>query len=265
MTLALRCGLAALLLALLLPAAQGQNARQRVVDIPTRPGVTQRLLLLEAAAPKAVVVLFAGGHGGLQIAPNGSMNWGAGNFLVRSRQLFVDQGLDVVVIDTPSDRQNPPFLGGFRQRPEHAADVKAVIAWLRQRSPLPVWLVGTSAGTWSVGYAATELQAGDAPDGIVLSATITQHDKFRTVVGMPLERVRVPALVVHHERDECRVTRFADMPALMARLTHAPRKQLLAFNGGITEGDPCEARAYHGFNGIEADVVQQMAAWMLAK
>jgi len=264
MTATRRCSIAALLLALL-PATQGQELRQSVVDIPTRAGVTQRLLLLEPAAPKAVVVLFAGGHGGLQIFANGSMNWGEGNFLVRSRRRFVDQGFGVVVIDAPSDRQRPPFLGGFRQLPEHATDVKAVIAWLRQRAALPVWLVGTSAGTWSVGYAATELQDAEAPDGIVLSATITQHDKFRTVADMPLDRVRVPALVVHHERDGCRATRFADMPALMARLTNAPRKQLLAFDGGITEGDPCEARAYHGFNGIEADVVRQMAAWMLAK
>ncbi|MEJ8814916.1 hypothetical protein WKW77_27845 [Variovorax ureilyticus] len=80
---------------------------QRVVDIPTRPGVTQRMLVLSPPTPKASVILFAGGHGGLQIFPNGSLKWGEGNFLVRTRQLFADQGLMVAVVDAPSDRQSP--------------------------------------------------------------------------------------------------------------------------------------------------------------
>jgi hypothetical protein len=50
----------------------------------------------------------------------------------------------------------------------------------------------------------------------------------------------------------------------MAKVDKAPRKQLLAFKGGITRGDPCEAFAYHGFNGLEPDVVQQIAAWITA-
>ena len=253
----------AITLAALLPLAQAQVV-QNVVDIQTRPGVTQRQLLLEPAAPKATVLLFAGGHGGLRLLPNGSLQWGVGNFLIRSRQLFANEGLLVAVIDTPSDRQTPPYLGGFRQRPEHAADIKAVIAWLRQRAKLPVWLVGTSAGTWSVGYAATEVSGAEAPDGIVLSATITNHDKFRPVTGMPLERIRLPVLLVHHENDECPRTRFADMPALLDRLSNAPKKQLLAFNGGHNRGDPCEAMAHHGFNDLERDVVRQTVAWILA-
>lgn len=28
------------------------------------------------------------------------------------------------------------------------------------------------------------------------------------------------------------------------------------------EGDPCEAFAYHGYNGIERDVVAKIAEWM---
>ncbi len=238
---------------------------QRVVDIPTRPGVTQRMLVIAPPEPKAAVVLLAGGHGGLQIFPNGSLKWGEGNFLVRSRQLFADQGLLVAVVDAPSDRQSPPFLQGSRQRPEHAADLKAVIAWLRDNGKVPVWLVGTSRGTQSAAYVATELAGADGPDGIVLSATILRDDKGRAVPAMPLGRLRIPVLVVHHEQDGCALCAFADMPALMDKLGNAPRKQLLAFQGGASRGDPCEAFSHHGFNGIERDVVAQAAAWMLAK
>lgn len=241
------------------------QAGQKVVDVPTRPGVTQRLLVLDAPEPKAAAVLLPGGPGGLQITGSGSITWGAGNFLVRSRQLFVEQGLTVAVLDAPSDRQRPPFLQGFRQTPEHVADLKAVIAWLRANVKAPVWLIGTSRGTQSVAYAATQLAGGDGPDGIVLSATILADPRGRAVPALPLESIRIPVLVVHHEQDGCRLCAFADTPVLMRKLADAPRKHLLSFTGGDNRGDPCEPMAYHGFNGLERDVVRQMSAWMLAR
>jgi hypothetical protein len=33
--------------------------------------------------------------------------------------------------------------------------------------------------------------------------------------------------------------------------------------GGVSEGDPCEAFAYHGYNGIEREVVAKIAAWLV--
>jgi len=238
---------------------------QKVVDIPTRPGVTQRMIVLTPPQPKAAVVLLPGGHGGLQILPYGSMKWGDGNFLVRTRQLFAERGLMVAVVDAPSDRQSPPYLGGFRQTPEHAADLKAVIAWLRENSKAPVWLVGTSRGTQSAAYVATELSGPGGPDGVVLTSTILTDDKGRPVPAMPLGKIRVPVLVVHHEQDGCSLCSFSEVPALMAKLANTPRSQLLSFKGGQSKGDPCEAFAYHGFNGLEPEVVQQVAAWVLAK
>ena len=255
--------LGAALLALL-AHAQAQVV-QKVVDIPTRPGVTQRMLVLAPPEPKAAVVLIPGGHGGLQMFPNGSMKWGEGNFLVRTRQLFAEQALLVAVIDAPSDRQAAPFLQGFRQKPEHAADLKAVIAWLRESAKVPVWLVGTSRGTQSAGYVATELSGPEGPDGVVLSSTILTDDKGRPVPAMPLGRIRMPVLVVHHEQDGCTHCAFSEIHALMGKLTSATRSQLLPFKGGNNQGDACEAMAYHGFNGLEKDVVQQTAAWIVAQ
>jgi pimeloyl-ACP methyl ester carboxylesterase len=234
-----------------------------VIDIPTRVGITQRFLYHAPPEPKAAVILYAGGHGGLQIADNGSLGWGSGNFLVRSRQLFADQGFRVVVIDAPSDRQSAPFLGGSRQRAEHASDVQAVIAWLREKAPQPVWLVGTSRGTQSAAYVATQLLDGGGPDGIVLTATILADRRSRPVTDMPLEKVRIPVLVVHHEQDACRVTLMSDMPRLMEKLAANPRKELMAFTGGVNHGNACEGRAHHGFNGIEREVVEKIAAWIV--
>ena len=41
-----------------------------------------------------------------------------------------------------------------------------------------------------------------------------------------------------------------------------PRKELVAFDGGPSRGDPCGAWAYYGDNGIELDVVAAGAAWI---
>lgn len=237
----------------------------RIVDIPTRQGVTQRLLVLAPPSPKAAVILFAGGHGGLQIAADGALGWGKGNFLIRSRQLFVDQGLLTVVIDAPSDRQSAPYLAGFRQGPEHAADVQAVIAWVRQQSGLPVWLVGTSRGTQSIAAVATRLSRADGPDGLVLTATILTDPKAPSVTAMALDKLSIPVLVAHHELDGCSHCAFSEMPNLMRKLDGLPRKQLLSFRDGVSRGDPCEAMAYHGFNGIEREVVGQIAGWVLGR
>lgn len=253
-----------MLLSLFLPL-RAQTAAQ-VVDIPTRPGVTQRFIYLAPDQPRAAVILLAGGHGGLQIFANGSTQWGDGNFLVRTRGLFAQQGLAVAVVDAPSDRQSAPFLNGFRQSPEHVADLKAVIAWLRDKTSVPVWLVGTSRGTQSATWTATQLPRGDGgPDGLVLTSTILSDPRSRAVPAMPLERVAVPVLVVHHEQDGCKLCAFSETQGLMEKFTAAPRKELIALSGGTSRGDPCEAWAYHGFNGLEAEVVGRIAAWITAQ
>jgi pimeloyl-ACP methyl ester carboxylesterase len=246
--------LAGLAMLFSLAATAQAQATSKVIDIPTRQGVTQRFIYLTpAAAPKGSVILLAGGHGGLQIFPGGSMAYGNGNFVVRTRQQFADAGFAVAVVDAPSDRLTAPFLNGFRQTPEHAADIKAVIAWLKQQSPTPVWLVGTSRGTQSAGYIATELTpAQGGPDGIVLTSTILMDPAGRAVPRMPLERITIPVLVVHHEQDGCRLCAISYMPQLMSALPKTIKTELLTFKGGQSVGDPCEAMAYHGFNRMDA-------------
>jgi hypothetical protein len=247
-------------------AAEPAWAAEQVVDVPTRAGVTQRFLLLSGEAPRATVVLFAGGHGGLQISGDGKPGWGGGNFLVRSRKLFADEGLMVAVLDAPSDRQSEPFLNGFRQTPMHVADVQAVMAWLRQKAPAPVWLVGTSRGTQSAAFIATQLApAQGGPDGLVLTSTILSDPRGRPVPDMELARLTIPTLVVHHRNDGCRLCLYRDLPLLTKKLATTPRHELLSFDAGTSRGDPCEAFAYHGYNGIEREVVSAIAAWVTAK
>lgn len=237
---------------------------ERVVDIPTRANVTQRLLLSAPANPRAAIILFAGGHGGLQIFPSGRIRWGAGNFLVRNRGLLARRGLMIATVDAPSDRQSNPYLSGYRQRREHLEDIKAVIAHIKQQANLPVWLIGTSRGTQSAAYIGVQLAGGEGgPDGLVLTASILSDPTGRPVPAMELERLTIPTLVMHHKNDGCALTLYSDVPKLMTKLTATPRSELITIEGGTNDGDPCEAEAYHGFAGKDEETVDHIAKWIL--
>jgi alpha/beta superfamily hydrolase len=255
------------LAALACAATQAAAQAPRVVDLPTRPGVTQRFLYQAPAgpAPRASAILFAGGHGGLLIDDAGRPAWGRGNFLVRTRERFVARGIAVAIVDAPSDRRAEPYLGGFRQTREHAADLAAVIAWLRTQSAAPVWLVGTSRGTQSAAAVALALAGRDAPDGVVLTSSIFVDPRGRPVSAMPVERLALPVLVVHHRDDGCKATPYAMAAPLTARLGAAPRKALVTIEGGVDEGDPCEAQGHHGFAGVEDRAIDAIAEFMFAR
>lgn len=51
----------------------------------------------------------------------------------------------------------------------------------------------------------------------------------------------------------------------MEKLSSVSRKELILVDGGVTLGDPCEAQAYHGFNGLDEEVVGKIAAWIVPK
>ncbi|WP_442764412.1 alpha/beta hydrolase [Sulfurospirillum cavolei] len=230
-----------------------------ILDIPTRDGVSERIMFRESPAAKAAVILFAGGHGGIQLKQDGTFGWGEGNFLMRTRELFVDAHLTVVIVDAPSDRQREPYLNGFRQSKEHVQDIQNVIDWVKTKTNVPIWLVGTSRGTQSVAYAATHGIQGVS--GFVLTSTILSDPKSDAVPQMPLEKISMPVLVVHHANDGCVHCSPSLIDTLMKKV---PFAELIMIQGGKSQGDPCMAYAYHGFNGVESETLSKIADWIIA-
>jgi len=80
-----------------------------------------------------------------------------------------------------------------------------------------------------------------------------------------LEDIRVPTLVVHHKGDTCRGSPYSGAESIMKALKRAPVKELMGFEGGNPPiSEPCEAKAAHGYLGLEAQVVSAIAAWIRA-
>jgi pimeloyl-ACP methyl ester carboxylesterase len=242
--------------------SQGARFSAQFVTTTRREGARQPFLLLHPQEqPVAAVILFTGGDGIVGISPSGIKR--GGNFLVRTRFQWAQQGLLVAVVDPPSDHHN---LNGFRISQGHALDIKGVIAYLRQQAPVPVWLVGTSYGTVSAVKVADWLADDGGPDGIVLTSSLFVAGRIGdSVFDADPARVRVPLLVVHNKSDRCPFTPFIRAQGYVERMSAAQPAELIPFEGGgPTSGDVCEPKDYHGFPGLEPQVVQTVADWIKA-
>lgn len=241
-------------------------ASSDLVSIQTPRGVKQAFILIKPDKPAASVILFAGGHGALGLKSASSMKRG-GNFLVRSRDKFAAHDLMVAVVDTPSD-QRARMNAVFRMSSAHAADIAAVAAYLKKQADVPVWLVGTSMGTFSAAGGAI---AAKGIDGLVLTSTVTRskpdwkiaRSHRDGVASMALSRITVPTLIMSHRQDGCDVTPAGDAPKLQKRLTKASRVEVALLDGGNPpQSDPCQAKSQHGFLGVEPEAVSTIAKFI---
>lgn len=236
--------------------SNGGRTTSDLVSINTRAGVTQKFILIQPPDPKAVVILFAGGHGILGLSSAYSMNWGKNNFLVRTRYDFAKNGLMVAVVDAPSDRRTSNSMVHFRTKKEHTDDMEMVIRYLKDKTSIPVWLVGTSRGTLS---AASVAQRTREPiDGLVLTSSMDM------VAELPMFNIDVPSLVVHHKNDKCKVTKPESATYIADKLKkYSNNVDLIFFEGGRwPKSSSCNALSQHGFYGIERKVVDAISAFI---
>jgi len=142
-------------------------------------------------------------------------------------------------------------------------DIDAVINKLREFADVPIWLVGTSRGTESVTNIAIASQ--QRPHGLVLTSSMTVGDgKGRAVPDFDLSRINIPTLITYHENDGCNKTQPKHVHRIKNGLVNAPAVELKMFSGGREQSNPCEAMSYHGYLGIEDEVVNAIATFVLA-
>jgi hypothetical protein len=233
-----------------------------VVDVESPRGVNVRMLIKPAGNAWASVILFAGGHGVTRITDEGKLKRLKGNFLVRTSKHQAKHGIIAAIIDGPSDR--PDDLHGFRDSKDHAADIAAAIAYMRNRYQLPVWLSGTSRGAVSVASAAARLQGQAAPDGIVMTSSLFESNaNGASVMNVELDQIRVPVIIGHHLDDECSVTPVSGVADAKAAMQNAPIVEVLLYEGGSNlSGNVCAGKHHHGFRGIEKQVIKDLADTM---
>ncbi len=193
--------------------------------------------LLKPAHPKGGIILLAGGAGNIGVGPNGAIAR-EGNQLVRTRTAYAARGFAVLV-------------------PDCCVDVAAAVQYMRSFGK--VTLVGTSRGTQRAGRG---IASGARPDRLVLTSGFLSNASGDgdNVMNMLGSSAALPStLIVHHRQDGC----FKTLPAGVAPfLEWAKGKARVTWlDGGSSEGNPCEAWAHHGFNGIDGQVVSAVAGF----
>jgi hypothetical protein len=249
-------------------AAQGAAQDKRCGEVVTLTGHNNAKLPYSYSAPenaKAVLILLPGGPGFADLGADGCARQLTGNSLVRTRELFHAQGFATALADAPTNYRGEDGLGGFRISPLHADDIGKIIAEIRRRTKLPVWLVGTSRGSISAVNAASRLQGEQAPDGLVITSPVTagrvggrKEWVAQTVFSVNLAAIKIPVLVVAHASDTCIRTPPALAPTILARTNGAREQAVTVKSGTIQRGavsvDACEGKSPHGFIGQEQEV-----------
>ncbi len=215
------------------------------------------VMVMPHPSATATVILLPGGDAGTGKVVEGKP--GSANFLVRSRQAFHAANLNVIAVFRPSDlsrMENP-----YRASREHVADLSRVVAYARETYGKPIWLVGTSRGT--VSGTALAIALGETQvQGLVLTSSITVA-KAGAVTNQNMGSLKMPVLVVHHKNDSCRVCVPYEASRITSELKSAPVKKFIMVEGGADpEGDPCEAKHWHGFINYEKETVQLITDWM---
>jgi hypothetical protein len=188
-------------------------------------------------SPSYVLILFPGGSGIVDPhMEDGKLVYKAkNNFLLRARIYFVDD--EFVTVSTNST--------------QNTERIQAVIDDLKKRFPMvKIYLVGTSKGTYDTMRLADYLS--DKIAGEVHTSSLQSISSFDA------KKYANRHLVIHHRDDSCKNTPFS-----AAEHSHKSYgNDFIAMEGGISVGDPCEAFAHHGYNGIEKETVDAIKKWI---
>jgi hypothetical protein len=224
----------------------------QVFDVPYKDDPPTRTLLVPAPNAKAVVLLFPGGGGMLRLQNDGSST----NFhtFVRSKNLWIQYGIDAVLVDTPYD------LGGgmrnSRSIRDHQQRILNVVQYYKEKLNLPIWIFGHSMGTVSV----TEFANGGKDQAGLISGVIIAGTYRSASIDSD---VAMPVQAIHHVDDGCANTPFSASEGIIKNRSGKSRSQFVAMEGGVSEGDVCGSKAYHGFNEKESEFIKTAAQFIL--
>jgi pimeloyl-ACP methyl ester carboxylesterase len=231
------------------------NSFGQVYDIPHGLDSPTRTLLISAENPKALVLLFPGGGGMMRLTDDGETK--NRHTFVRSANLWAQYQIDVVLVDTPYDLGDLR-RGDLRDRQDHLDRVAEVLGYYKEKTKLPIWIFGHSMGTSTATNYVNQLNEQSAKvAGIIIAGTI----KAASIDP----NVKAPVAAIHHVQDSC----LGSLPENSERIINSRPKNAIArlemINGGISEGNVCEAFAYHGFNQTEAELIQRAAQFILSQ
>lgn len=206
------------------------------------------------------VAIFPGSPGVMNLRVEGEtiQNDLRGNFLVRARRFFLEDGFLTVVVDAPTDQQ-PLFHQSFRETPRYGEDVKAVIEAVQRKYGVLDWTAaGHSEGSVSAAHVARMLPT-EVKRVVLTASVVTSSTRGNGVQLADVRQIRVPVLWVHHRNDPCEYTPYRRVRGY----AEESRTPLVTVTGvAHPRGKPCMAFTEHGFVGMEAKTIKAIVSWI---
>ncbi|MCC7483680.1 MAG: hypothetical protein IT529_01710 [Burkholderiales bacterium] len=206
------------------------------------------------------IALFPGSPGYMNLrVEEGKIRYGLrGNFLVRARRHFIEEGILTAVIDAPSDNQ-VNFWHSYRASGRYGEDVRAIVAAISKKFGALDWTyVGTSEGSVSAVHAA-RMVAPPAKRVVLTASLVTPSRAGPGVRISDVRQVKIPILWVHHRDDPCPYTEYSRVKEF-AEETKTP---LVTVTGaGDVRGEACMAFTQHGFVGREVATIKAILSWI---
>jgi hypothetical protein len=244
------------------PAARAAEAEAVTIDTTFTVRTPPVRLDKPARAARASVVLMTGGNGLLSLDATGTIINSTGNFLIRSANLFLRHGLNVMMADAAP--AHPRGLNdATRLSATHAAELQGFINAAVNRWGGPVWVVGTSNGSISTVTAGGFQPALAGLRGVVMTSPVTQLPfADQPTFNLHASRITLPALVVWHRDDHCSFSPPAGSAVLFTVIPSADKASRTFEHGHSVATDPCDGFSEHGYAGIEEEVVEKIAAFI---
>jgi hypothetical protein len=243
------------------PAARAADAEAVTIDttfiVKTPPVRLDR----PAHTARASVILMAGGNGWLDLDATGTITNLNGNFLIRSADLFLRHGLNVMMPDTAPAREGIGL--GFRVSAAHAEQLQGFINAAMNRWAKPVWIVGTSNGSVSAVTAGGFQPALAGLGGVIMTSPVTVLPfANQPTFTLYASRITLPALVVWHEDDHCSSSPPTGAATLFGIIPSNGKASASFKHGHSVATDPCGGFSEHGYAGFEEKVVEKIAKFI---
>jgi pimeloyl-ACP methyl ester carboxylesterase len=241
------------------PAARAADAEAVTIDTTFTVKTPPVRLDKPARTADSSVILMTGGNGLLSLDATGTIINSTGNFLIRSANLFLRNGLNVMMADTAPVHPNGLSVGD-RLNATHAAELQGFINAAFNRWGKPVWVVGTSDGSISTVTAGGFQPALAGLRGVVITSPVTVLPfASQPTFNLYASRITLPVLVLWHQDDHCSLSPPAGSAALFAVIPSHGKASASFEHGHSVATDPCGAFSEHGYAGIEKEVVEKIA------
>ena len=183
------------------------------------------------------------------------------NFLKRYKNNFVEKGIAFYLFPNVNSATKASYPRRISE--DRIGRLNELVKYINSVNDKPIFIIGFSRGTVDAGFYAKKYP--ESISGIILASGIYKNDSNKAknfsmekIIG---KKIKVDTLVVHHEKDECSVTQYKYAKSFFKKLK-SPKKNLLNYTGGSGTGRECGPYHYHGFEGIELKIANDIADWI---